>query len=246
MQTDAHIHILPGMDSGPQDPCEAAAMFTAAYDAGIRTFVAAPHYYCDRESIPEFLLHRRLAFERLAEAVGKRIYRVLFLSTAEVMLMPGVASLTELPSLAIPGTNLLPVDFPPADHITDDVMRELAYIVQKRRLRPLFCHTERHFTFFSPERFENQLLSFTHGVFLLSARAFPEDMLAAFLIRAINNGKTFLLCSNAHGIQGRTPSLSPREDLSGYSAFAYRKIAQDTDAFFAEVREKLAPHLTFT
>ena len=247
MQTDAHIHILPGIDSGPQDPCEAAAMFNVAYDAGVRTFVATPHYFCDRESIPEFLLRRRLAFDRLAKTVGKRIYRVLFLSTAEVMLMPGVSTLPDLPSLVIPGTDLLPVDFPPSDCITADVMRELAYIVQKRRLRPLFCHAERHFTLFDPERFENQLLAFTHGAFMISAHALPDAELSAVLIRALNNGKELFLGSNAHGLRSRaSATLSPREELSGYSSFVYRKIAQDTDLFFTRLRKQLSPHLTFT
>ena len=245
MQADAHLHILPGMDTGPHEAQEAAAMFDDAYSAGIRAFVATSHYFCDRESIAEFLLRRRLAFERLAKEVGKRIYRVLFLSSAEVMLLPGVGTISDLPSLTIPGTNLLPVDFPPADRITDDVMRELAHIVQKRRLRPLFCHVERHFDLFE-EKFEEQLLSFTHGAFMISANAFPDAALSAALIRALNNGKELFLGSNAHGLRSRAPTLFPREELSGYSAFAYRRIAQDTDVFFARLRKHLSPHLTFT
>ena len=244
--TDTHIHILPGIDTGPIDATEAAAMFTSSYEAGVRTFVATPHYFCDRETISEFLLHRRAAFRRLAETVGRRIYHVLFLASAEVMLMPGVSRIPDLPSLAIPGTNLLPVDFPLADRITDDVMRELAYIVQKRKLRPLFCHVERHFEFFSPEKFENQLLAFTHGAFCISAQAFPNQELAAPIIRALNKEKLFFLCSNGHGVKSRPATLLPHAEVSGFSAFAYRRILSDTNKFFAQLRSELSPHRTFT
>ena len=246
MRTDAHIHLLPGMDTGPREAWEAAAMFEVAFEEGVRSFVVTPHYFCDRESIPEFLLRRRCAFRRLFDAVGQRLYRVLFLAAAEVMLLPGVSALSELPSLVIPGTDLLPVDFPLSDGISDDVMRELAYIVQKRHLRPLFCHIERHYDFFSPEKFEKQLLSFTHGAFCISAQAFPNHELSAALIRALNNGKQFFLCSNGHGLRSRRATLAPRDALSGYSAFAYRKIAKDTDMFFLKLRRQLMPHLTFT
>ena len=246
MTTDAHIHILPGMDTGPREAWEAAAMFSASYAAGVRTFVATPHYFCDRETIPEFLLRRRLAFERLAKEVGRRIYRVLFLSSAEVMLLPGVSRLPELSLLTIPGTDLLPVDFTVSDRIPDAVMRELAHIVQKRHLRPLFCHIERHFEFFDYDRFEKQLLGFTHGAFCVSAQAFPDDKLSAALIRALNNEKEFFICSNGHGLRSRQASLLPRTSLSGYSSFAYRRIVADTDRLFMRLKRRLMPHLTLT
>lgn len=246
MKTDAHIHLLPGMDTGPREAWEGAAMFCEAYENGVRAFVATPHYFCDRETIPEFLVRRHSAFRRLADAVGRRVYRVLFLCSAEVMLMPGVSGLSELSSLTIPGTDLLPVDFPPSDRISDDVMRELAVIVQKRKLRPLFCHLERHYTFFSSEMFEKQLLGFTHGAFAVSADAFPNNELSAALIRPLNNGKLFFIASNGHGLRNRRATLAPHGVLSGYSAFAYRRIVADTDAFFLQLRRSLKPHLTFT
>ena len=246
LKTDAHIHLLPGMDTGPCVSQEAAAMFQTAYDEGVRAFVVTPHYFYDRETVPQFLLRRRTAFRRLAGEVGARIHRVLFLSSAEVMLMPGVSTIPELPSLAIPGTDLLPVDFPISDHITDEIMRELAYIVQKRRLRPLFCHIERHFPFFSPHHFEAQLLGFSHAAFCVSAQAFPDQELSAAIIRALNNKKVFFLCSNGHDSKRRTASLRPQVALSGYSSFVYRRLAADTEDFFFRLRKSLHPHLTFT
>lgn len=246
MGTDAHIHILPGMDTGPREAWEAAAMFCASYEAGVRTFVATPHYFSDRETIPQFLLRRRIACDRLTKEIGQRLYRVLLLSSAEVMLLPGVSQLSDLPLLTVPGTNLLPVDFPISDHIPDTVMRELANIVQKRHLRPLFCHIERHYCFFDPEMFEKQLLGFTHGAFCISAQGFPDDALSAMLIRALNNKKLFFLCSNGHGLRHRMASLLPREKLSGYSAFVYRRIVADTDSFFTQLKRQLMPHRTFT
>ena len=246
MKSDSHIHILPGIDTGPATPEEAAAMFHRAYEDGVRTFVASPHYSADRETIGEFLVKRRASFSRLAKACGKRIYRVQFLASAEVQLFPGVAALPDLLALCIPGTTLLPVAFAPSCGISNDIMRELAHLVQKRGLTPMFCHLERLHALFSPESFE-ALLSFTHGVFCVSASAFPSGELAAAIIRAIGKGKRFLLASNAHNNTKRPPLLVPRQTdaLDGPSHFAFRRLSRDTDAFFLSLRRENAPRMTF-
>lgn len=248
MKADSHIHLLPGIDTGPSRATEAAAMFHRAYELGVRTFVASPHYYADRETIGEFLTRRRAAFRRLVEAVGPRIYRVLFLASAEVYLFPGVASLTELPSLCIPGTNILPVTFSPSRAIPNDVMRELAHLVQKRSITPMFCHIERHHALFTPDSFR-ALLSFTHGVFCVDASAFPCRDLSESIIRALGKEKRFFLASNAHNNTSRPPLLFYEEqeqvNWDGPSHFVMRRLSRDTDAFFLRLRRKYAPHKTF-
>ncbi len=42
--TDIHCHILSGVDDGPADLDQSLSMLRVAYDDGIRTLVATPHY----------------------------------------------------------------------------------------------------------------------------------------------------------------------------------------------------------
>lgn len=231
MKTDAHIHLLPRMDSGPAHPGVAAEMLRRLYNDKFRIFVATPHFYADREEIGEFLLRRRLSVASLGEAFGKDFRYVHLLPSAEVALLPGVGSLADLPCLAIPGTNLLPVLFPIGEGIEDVAMREIAIIVQKRRLVPLFCHAERAFPFFG-ERFA-ELLGRANCSFLFSPYALTDPALALELLRALRRGARLFLGSNAHDLEGRPPSLSPLDGYSKTAVFVHDALRQATDELFS-------------
>ena len=47
--TDIHSHILPGVDDGATDMEETLAMLKEAYEQGIRTIFATPHYIPGRK-----------------------------------------------------------------------------------------------------------------------------------------------------------------------------------------------------
>ena len=235
MKTDAHIHILPGMDSGPARIGMAAGMFDIAYRAGIRCMVATPHYFCDRETVSEFLVRRRASLGRLREAVGAPFRNVSLLLSSEAMLMPGISTLDGLHLLTVPGTNLLPVVFPPSTALPPVLIREVAHMVQKRGICPLYCHTERYYSLFG-EKFEEFLLM-KHATFLVSPRAFSDDGLVLSLLRAIRHGARIFLGSNGHDNEARSPLLLPPQG-SARASFAFRIISEMTDDFFASLKSK--------
>ena len=41
---DIHAHIVPDVDDGAKDNCESLEMLKQAYEAGITTVIATPHY----------------------------------------------------------------------------------------------------------------------------------------------------------------------------------------------------------
>jgi hypothetical protein len=221
------------MDTGPQRPGEAAAMFDAAYASGIRRLVAAPHYDCGRESVPEFLVRRRSAYLRLRDTVGKEFDRIKLFLSCEAILQPEIASTDELPLLTIPGTNLLPLAIPPGEFIPDVLMREIVHLVQKRGICPLYCHIERYFSLFGP-RFSDFLLQ-THAAFLVSPRAFSDSELVAVILRAIRHGARILLGSNAHDTEHLLPYFSPPA-LGGMAHAAYRIISESTDELLLQCK----------
>ncbi len=205
-------------------------------DEKFRIFVATPHFDHERESVSEFLLRRRLSISSLREAFGKDFRYLHLLPSAEVILSPGVGMLPELPHLAIPGTDLLPVLFPIGDRIPEDAMREIAVILQKRRLTPLLCHAERAFPFYG-ERFL-ELLCRQNIAFLFTPYALTDTALATLLMQALRRGARLFLGSNAHDLEGRPPTLSPCGDVTGTAAYVYRTLRRESDAYFTALVKK--------
>ncbi len=233
MKADAHIHLLPGMDSGPVYDGVAAEMLLRLYEQRVRLLVATPHYFPDRESVAEFLFRRRQAVWRLKHAFGPNYRYVHLVPSAEIMLMPGVSDVEGLPSLAIPGTNLLPVVFPIGSSIPDDLMHEVARIVQRLSLCPMFCHIERYLPFFG-ENFD-AFLAMNHAAFVISPHALTLPDLARPVAKAVRSGARIFLGSNAHDLSLRPPTVEAEEGYIGAAAYAYRTIRKDTDAFFTSL-----------
>ena len=233
MKADAHIHLLPGMDSGPVYDGVAAEMLLRLYEARVRIFVATPHFFSDRESVAEFLCRRRLALARLRAAFGKRYRNVHLLPSAEVMLMSGISTLEGLPSLAIPGTNLLPVVFPIGDALPAPLMREVAHLIHHRGLCPLFCHVERYLPFFGDD-FDG-FLAMNHAAFLISPHALTSASFAASVAKAVRHGARVFLGSNGHDLSLRPPSVEAEVNYAGAAAYAYRTVRRATDDFFTSL-----------
>ena len=233
MKADAHIHLLPGMDSGPVYDGVAAEMLLRLYERRVRLLVATPHYFADRESVSEFVLRRRQAIQRLKLAFGPKFRNVCLLPSAEVMLMSGVSDVEALASLAIPGTNLLPVVFPIGGSIPDALMREVARMVQRLALCPMFCHVERYLPFYG-ERFD-AFLGMNHAAFLLSPHALTLPELAESVAKALRQGARIFLGSNAHDLCLRPPTVEAEEGYNGAAAYAYRAIRKSTDDFFTSL-----------
>ncbi len=208
MFTDIHLHLLPGIDNGPARPWESERMFDLLYEEGVRAAVLTPHFDPDKEEIEDFLTKRRLSYAKMREVLGKKAHHFAFYLSAEVFLVQGVSSLSALPSLCIPKTNILPLSLPISDHITPETMKELATIIQKRKLRPLICHIERHHLFCDEKEFD-RLLSLPSSLFAVSASALDDRRLAFLLFCKLQEGKEIFLGSNGHNARGRPPLLFP-------------------------------------
>ena len=75
--TDIHAHILPGIDDGPETMEETRRMLRKAFEQGIRSIIATPHYF-RRHYEPEVRQIYELVSAVQAEAdtltPGLRIY----------------------------------------------------------------------------------------------------------------------------------------------------------------------------
>lgn len=228
MFADAHIHLLPGIDNGPCRLWEAEEMLRSIYANGVRAAIITPHFHADSEDLPAFLVRRRMAFSSLFRAVPDIRLNFRFLLSAETEIVPGVSALRLLPELCIPKTRYLPITLPLGDGIQPEIMREIANMIQKRKIYPFVCHLERYITFYKEKELQ-KLLSLPGAVFCISATGLYSQETAGLLFRNYQNGKRFLLGSNGHNTRSRFPVLSPEDIPSGLCARVHRILLEETE-----------------
>ncbi len=231
MFTDIHLHLLPGMDNGPVRPWESERMFALLYANGVRAAVLTPHFDADIEAIEDFVTKRRLSYDKMREILGEKARHFGFYLSAEVIMRVGLSTLPSLPSLCIPKTNILPLSLPISDKIDPNTMKELATIIQKRKLRPLICHIERHHLFYGEKEFE-RLLSLPSSLFAVSASALEDNRLAFLLFCKLREGKEIFLGSNGHNARNRPPLLLPDYIPDGICKRTLLALAERTHLLF--------------
>lgn len=69
---DIHTHILPGVDDGAKNMEETIAMLKMAYEEGILTIIATPHYTCGKGNVKvEELQEKKKQVEEEAKKIDK-------------------------------------------------------------------------------------------------------------------------------------------------------------------------------
>ena len=210
---DLHMHVLPGVDDGPDQAREAVAMCRAAADAGCAIIVATPH---QRHASWENTDSARLAavLEELRGEVGP-VPKLLL--GAEVAIDSGLLDdLDDLPAsgiLPLAGTRYLLLEadrsLPGPDPL--DLVHEL----KLRGWRPIFAHPE-----FIPSLYGDldliselvaagALLQVTAGS-LLGKFGRQAQRIASRLLDA---GQAHVVASDAHGVRWRPPDLAEAHAL---------------------------------
>ncbi len=241
--SDLHVHLLPGMDSGPLTLEESVAMFHRMYSERVRLAVLTPHFFGDRESIEVFLVRRAVALKKLKTAVGAKARSLRLLPAAEVALFPGLTSLSGLERLCIPGTRLLPVTFPLDNtKISKEITLEVSHILHHMKLQLLICHVERQFPFYSQEEFE-KLLSLPYSSYLISVKALSNQKLLPHLLKAYRSGKNLFLGSNGHDTIDLPPTLFPKyeSEIVSQSGLYIKKVALEANKMLCQELTRKKP-----
>ncbi len=240
MFADAHVHLLPRIDNGPCRLWEAEDMLRAMYAAKVRAAVLTPHFNADDEGIAEFTVRRKLAFTSLLQAVPDLRRNFRFFLSAETELVPGVSSLRDLSELCIPKTRYLPVTLPIGTYIPPEIMREIATLIQKRKIYPLICHLERYITFYKEKELQ-KLLSLPCAIFCISPAGLDCDDTARLIFRNLQAGKRFLIGSNGHNTRSRPPVLTPDWIPHGICARVLSILTEETQKTLRNPAELLRP-----
>ncbi|WMJ85797.1 CpsB/CapC family capsule biosynthesis tyrosine phosphatase [Anaerocolumna sp. MB42-C2] len=138
---DIHDHILPGVDDGAQSMEQTLRMFKIAYEEGIRTVIATPHFYTGSK-IPS-MAELRDCLIRVTEELNKVLPQMSLYLGGEIYYSQKCISLLinkQIPALA--DSRYLLVEF--------QVMAEYQYIkkaVQEILINgyiPILAHIERY------------------------------------------------------------------------------------------------------
>ena len=202
---DMHSHLLPCVDDGSKSVEETLSMLSAAYAQGVRTVVASPHFYADRETPEEFLLRRKRSVDALIAGgySPENGYPALYLG-AEVAFFSGMARSSSLHSLCIGGGKGILIEMP-FERWTEGVISEVLAIREALGLRPIIAHIERYIKY----QKRGVLGRLIEGGVLIQSNAeyFIEKKTAKKALKLLLQGGIHLLGSDAHGLSERVPNL---------------------------------------
>lgn len=225
---DLHIHLLPGVDDGPTDLAEAAAMCQQAAGDGCTILVATPHQRCERwwNAEPGLLEALRRA---VADVAGPAVEVRL---GAEIRVDSGLVREVEAwPAsglLPLAGSRFLLVEFdryglgPEPEPVVDELLA-LGW-------RPLVAHPE----------FVPQLAGDCERAARLVAAGARLQVTAASVVgrfgraaqRAthefLDAGLAHVVASDAHGLEWRPPGLAEA------SAFVARRWGEEAAILLTE------------
>lgn len=138
---DIHCHILPGVDDGSHSMSQSQRMLDLAWENGIRTIVATPHFMPEgRHPSPEKLYD---LMDELREYVYLRQYGMEIYGGNEIYYHEeAVKLLEEGKILSLAGSSYVLVEFSPADDVRY-IRNALAHL-QSAGYDPIIAHVERY------------------------------------------------------------------------------------------------------
>ncbi|MCD8010975.1 MAG: hypothetical protein LUF34_09435 [Lachnospiraceae bacterium] len=98
---DFHSHILPGLDDGSSSIEESIEMLRLSARKGVKTMVATPHFYAQKEAPEHFLERRRQSWARLAPRLPEEAPEIYL--GAEVYYYTRISNTENLSRLCIGG-----------------------------------------------------------------------------------------------------------------------------------------------
>ena len=200
--TDLHTHILPGMDDGAESVEEAITLLRAQVQQGVDTVALTPHYYRDKETVPEFLARREAACSQLQEAMGDEEYPKIILG-AEVAWSSRMTEWSDLEALCYENTRTLLVELPVTPW-QSDLFRQLYSLEGRLGIIPMIAHVERYFHFQKKKDMERLL-----------ELGYPMQVSAAALFHIFDRKRAVelleqydgILISDCHNTMLRCPNM---------------------------------------
>lgn len=200
---DIHVHILPGVDDGATDWDEARWMLQCAYEQGIRSLIATPHY------------SRRQDVERLRQLAGRlddEAKRIdpdfqIYLGQEILYFDSLVERLKEGHALTMAGSRHVLVEFMP--EVPYKKLYQAVRTVLMAGYYPIIAHVERYRALREEGQMEE--LAETGCRMQMNYRSLQGgifDQHARWCRRQVQAGRIAFLGTDAHHRDHRTPEIA--------------------------------------
>lgn len=209
--TDFHTHVLPCVDDGSTSMQMSVSMLEKAWEQGVTTVIATPHFYAHNDEPQDFLSRRAEAEQQLRRQLDGMTKIPELKMGAEVYYFPGISDSDILSELTIDGKQCILIEMPTSPW-TDHMYRELEGIYVKQGLIPIIAHIDRYI---SPFRTYGIPAHLKQLPVLVQANAgfFLRRSTRTMALRMLRSQQIQLLGSDCHDLELRPPNLGEAVDL---------------------------------
>lgn len=199
---DFHTHILPSIDDGSRSVEESIELMQMLRDQGVQTVLATPHFFADRESVDDFLLMRKAAYDELCAELPQGMPRILL--GAEVKYYSGISHMDGLKKLCIGSSRLLLLEMPMSKW-TEYTIKELIDLSSSRGITLVLAHIERYMDFQDSGTLSRLLES---GILMqANATFFTSFRTRRRALSMLRKGAIHFLGSDCHRVLTRPPYI---------------------------------------
>ena len=200
---DFHSHILPGIDDGAQSVEMSLNMLSESYNQGVRTIIATPHCYINKETqFEKYNAGRLQSFKRLKEAIENNPgnYPQIKLG-CELRVMDEITDAKVLKPLCIENTNYILVEMPYKKWSMSHY--DFLYALLLNGMRPVMAHIER----FRAYKNEFGNLFSLDLLYQVNADAFISNAMKRFMPYLFEHGAAQVIGSDMHNVTSRTSHM---------------------------------------
>ncbi len=207
---DIHTHILPGIDDGSDSMEESIRMLRLAYEQGIRTIIATPHYIPGAHNVP--VEHLGMVRERVQEEASKISPDLQILLGNEIYYSgSAIGLLKSKEALTLADSRYALFEFSPRESY-DTIYKGLSEVIRAGYM-PILAHVERYYCFRKKEYRINELIEL--GCYIqMNCSSVLGGMLdteASYNRKLVNQGFVHLLGSDCHDDKVRVPCMKAIE-----------------------------------
>ncbi len=203
---DFHSHILPGIDDGSRNLEQSIEMLQEEVRQGVHKIIFTPHFYAEYDVVDEYLRKRRHSFEKIQDFSNSYEGELPdFDVGAEVYYFPGMSRAEMLSKLCFCNGNVILIELPFAQW-TEEMYREVRYIIEKRRLTVILAHIERYYGYQKDKKVWNKMFDLPLYP-QMNAGSFLDRKKCRFCLKFIKEGYEILLGSDCHNTSTRPPNL---------------------------------------
>ncbi|MEJ2070203.1 MAG: hypothetical protein P8X58_07325 [Syntrophobacterales bacterium] len=209
---DLHVHILPGIDDGPQSLEDSLEMARLAVADGITTIVATPHLF-RRKTVDLQAVNRpgdiRLAVDRFNQQLAEAEIALTVLPGCEIPLFPEIIKFIDEGSVLTinDGQRYICLELP--DSVIPPATEDIIFQLSSRGLTPIITHPERNPVLYDMPQKLQRFISLG-CLAQITARSLTRGFgwrVFRFTKRLVRNGWIHLMATDAHSVEHRPPLM---------------------------------------